>query len=69
MKENIFLRVVPLFLSLQTFAATNMVVELKNGESSKYCTDDVEMVYIQEISNYVDLGLPSGTLWAYTLRR
>ena len=64
MKENIFLRVVPLFLSLQTFAATNMVVELKNGESNKYCTDDVEMVYIQEISNYVDLGLPSGTLWA-----
>ena len=41
-----------------------MVVKLKNGESQTYVTDNVEKVYIQKISNYVDLGLPSGTLWA-----
>lgn len=64
MNKKLFVGVAYLFICLSIFSTTNMVVKLKNGESQTYVTDNVEKVYIQKISNYVDLGLPSGTLWA-----
>lgn len=55
-----------LWAGLQTAWAQQMVLRLKNNEVVKYSVEQVESITFEEeeLYEYVDLGLPSGTLWA-----
>ena len=59
---------VPLMLvaGLQTMWAQKMVVTMTNNQVVKFDVSDVKDVTFEEADEheYVDLGLPSGTLWA-----
>ena len=48
----------------QTALAQMVVMNLGNGQSLKYNVADVSSITFETESEYVDLGLPSGTLWA-----
>lgn len=51
---------------LHSALAQNVVLNLGNGQSFKYNVTDVSSITFEDESEsgYVDLGLPSGTLWA-----
>ena len=51
---------------LQTASAQSMVVKLKNNKTVVYGISEVDSISFSEttICGWVDLGLPSGTLWA-----
>ena len=69
-----------LALAFTMSAATGMIVKKKDGSTSRYNIQTVKRVYYEEIPDsifqgvsvtgvmggytYVDLGLPSGTMWA-----
>ena len=56
---------------LQVVQAQKMVLKFVNGEIVKYNINELESIWIEDAGTiiddgyeYVDLGLPSGTLWA-----
>ena len=62
-------------LGVASYAATFMQVKTKDGEIVKFDVNDVDEVFFEDVASpvdttpssnheYVDLGLPSGTLWA-----
>ncbi|MCQ2188572.1 MAG: hypothetical protein MJZ00_01465 [Paludibacteraceae bacterium] len=56
-------------LGMVSYAATFMQVKTKDGEIVKFDVNDVDEVFFEDVASssnheYVDLGLPSGTLWA-----
>ena len=64
--RNILSMLLLLWAGLQTAWAQQMVLRLKNNEVVKYSVEQVESITFEEeeLYEYVDLGLPSGTLWA-----
>ena len=64
--RNILSVLLLLWAGLQTAWAQQMVLRLKNNEVVKYSVEQVESITFEEeeLHEYVDLGLPSGTLWA-----
>lgn len=74
MKRTLFTTIV-LMVSILSANSQTMIVKLKNGQKVTYQTSNVEDVEFEETNNtegdtfhngheYVDLGLPSGKLWA-----
>lgn len=68
MKKQIFtLAIISLFV-ITGLARENMVIHLKNGQQQKISVENVDSITFQTVveqqHEYVDLGLPSGTLWA-----
>ena len=64
---RIFAVLMLLMAGLQTVNAQKVAVLLKDNQVVKYDVSQVEAVLFEETSDtheYVDLGLPSGTLWA-----
>lgn len=57
-------------LFIGTQAKENMIIHLNNGSTQKIDVSTVDSITFQEVVNevhyFVDLGLPSGTLWATT---
>lgn len=52
-------------LCIASYAANYMQVNTTDGKKIVYAMDDVEKVKFDDVDHsYVDLGLPSGTLWA-----
>lgn len=67
MKRKSFLVALLLIVAcLHSALAQNVVLNLENGQSFKYNVTDVSSITFEDESEsgYVDLGLPSGTLWA-----
>lgn len=69
MKRVFFTLTMLLSLAFSFSAKENVLIHLKNGETQKIDVADIDSITFQEVtynSNYefVDLGLPSGTLWA-----
>lgn len=73
--KSILFTVVALAVSILSANSQTMTVKLKNGQKITYQTSNVEDVEFEEAQNnvgdtfhngheYVDLGLPSGKIWA-----
>ena len=64
--RNIIAALLMLLAGMQTSNAQKMVVKLTDNQTIKYNVSQVECVTFEEAGEheYVDLGLPSGTLWA-----
>lgn len=71
-KRNFLAALLLLWAGLQTAWAQKVVLRLTNNEVLKYSVEQVESITFEqeddddnpELHEYVDLGLPSGTLWA-----
>ena len=64
MKNLIFPIVVMLtFLGLETVQTQTVVVKFLDGQTVEYDVTQIESISFKQ-ADYVDLGLPSGTLWA-----
>lgn len=66
MKKSIIL-LIGIIVSITASAQNVMRVELNDGTVAKYPTADVKQITFEEdmpVGTPVDLGLPSGTLWA-----
>lgn len=62
-----FVALLLLMTGSQTLDAQKVAVLLKNDQTIKYDVSQVEAIMFEEeedMHEYVDLGLPSGTLWA-----
>ncbi len=66
MRKILFSILLLLFAGVQTTKAQQMIVVTKDGDAASFNAQDLECVLFAEAGNYefVDLGLPSGTLWA-----
>lgn len=71
MRKTFILLLLFLVGGLQVVQAQKMVLKFVNGEIVKYNINELESIWIEDAGTiiddgyeYVDLGLPSGTLWA-----
>ncbi len=75
MKRQILSALGITILGVASYASTFMQVKTKDGEIVKFDVNDVDEVFFEDVASpvdttpssnheYVDLGLPSGTLWA-----
>ena len=67
MKKRIYFLIASLLLSLagmQTAMAQQVKINFVGNEAVEYDVSQIESIEFEEGHEYVDLGLPSGTLWA-----
>lgn len=65
--KKTFLFIMGLVVSLSLSAQKVMRVEMNDGSVAKYSTADIKQITFEDamlVGSAVDLGLPSGTLWA-----
>ncbi|MBP3711912.1 MAG: hypothetical protein IJ148_05680 [Bacteroidaceae bacterium] len=64
MKQKSFLAALLLLVTCLTVQAQKVKINLVDGQTFRYDVEKVESITFDENVEFVDLGLPSGTLWA-----